>query len=527
MAIKSRKDSFIGMHFDFHANDDCTEIGKQTTPEMIQYIIDTVKPDFLQCDCKGHRGLASYPTKVAYPAPGFVKDNLRIWRDVTMKNGVPLYMHYSGVWDTEAINHHPEWAALDADGKVDTNKTSVFGPYVDELMIPQLKELISDYQVDGIWVDGECWATVCDYGEKALSAFTKATGITEIPRKPEDPYWYEFKQFFRQGFREYLRHYVDEMHRFDPSFQITSNWAYSSQMPGKPDIPIDYVSGDSALQDSFNENCFESRCIAPQGYPWDLMSWSFSSIQREGASSTKSAVQLKQEAAAVIAMGGGFQAYYKQKRDGSIFCWEMKVMGEVAEFCRQRKEYCFRAKQVPQVALLNSSYDFYRRIPDLFGSWTLWDGPMSAVKGLMMNLLDNQYSVEILQEHHLEKCIDEYPVVVIPEVRELTPEFKALLLKYAENGGKLLLAGPASVELFNEQSGVALIQHYTDEVEKDFYDRTHTKNLTSDTSVRTDPDTYRIQSYVEYNGFFGRLQNHRTCGRTQGWNEGDRKELPD
>ena len=519
MSIKKREDSFIGIHFDFHANDDCTEIGRQTTPEMIQYIVDTVKPDFIQCDCKGHRGLSSYPTKAGYPAPGFVKDNLRIWRDVTMKNGVPLYMHYSGVWDTEAIKHHPDWAAVDANGERNPNKTSVFGPYVDELMIPQLKELINEYQIDGIWVDGECWATVRDYGEKALGEFMKETGITEIPKGPEDKYWYEFSQFFREAFKKYLRHYVKEMHDFDPSFQITSNWTYSSQVPGKPDIDLDYVSGDSALVDSYDENRFESRCIAPQGFPWDLMSWAFASMFTEGAPSTKPAVQLKQEAAAVISMGGGWQAYYNQKRDGSISCWQMKAMGEAAEFCRQRKDYCFRAKQVPQVGLLNSSYDFYKKIPNLFGSWTLWDGPMVPTKGLLMNLLDNQFSVEILQEHHLEERIQEYPVVVVPEIRELTSEFKALLLKYAENGGKLLLVGPSSVELFEEQSGVVLKQHLTPEVEKDFYERSNNLIPQSDRKVRTFPDNYRYQNYVEYNGFIG---GYRTIGLAAEPKEGTR-----
>lgn len=53
-----RAESFLGIHFDFHAGDDCTEIGKRTTPEMIEKIIQEVKPDYIQCDCKGHRQLS-------------------------------------------------------------------------------------------------------------------------------------------------------------------------------------------------------------------------------------------------------------------------------------------------------------------------------------------------------------------------------------------------------------------------------------------------------------------------------------
>ena len=82
-----RADSFLGIHFDFHAGPDCKEIGKNTTPAMVENIINLVRPDYLQVDCKGHRGLTSYPTKVGNPAPGFVGDPLRVWREVTARRG--------------------------------------------------------------------------------------------------------------------------------------------------------------------------------------------------------------------------------------------------------------------------------------------------------------------------------------------------------------------------------------------------------------------------------------------------------
>ena len=69
-------------------------------------------------DCRATR------TKVGNPAPGFVGDPLRIWREVTARRGVALYMHYSGVWDSEAILRHPDWGAINADGKTNTNATS-------------------------------------------------------------------------------------------------------------------------------------------------------------------------------------------------------------------------------------------------------------------------------------------------------------------------------------------------------------------------------------------------------------------
>ena len=37
-----RADSFLGVHFDFHASEYCHDIGKYTTPEMIEEIIRKV-----------------------------------------------------------------------------------------------------------------------------------------------------------------------------------------------------------------------------------------------------------------------------------------------------------------------------------------------------------------------------------------------------------------------------------------------------------------------------------------------------
>ena len=65
------------------------------------------------------------------------------------------------------------------------------------------------------------------------------------------------------------------------------------------------------------------------------------SVWREGLDSAGAvdvvAVQLEREAAVVLALGGGFQAYFQQKRDGSIHDERMPVMGEVAKFCRARQ----------------------------------------------------------------------------------------------------------------------------------------------------------------------------------------------
>ncbi len=144
-----RADCFFGVHFDLQGSEDITNAGETLTPEMVDTFLTKVRPDFIQIDCKGHPGISSYPTKVGYHVKGFQKDPLKLWREVTEKNKVGLYMHYSGVWDAKAATEHPDWAMVKASGERSTQKMSFFSPYSDQLLIPKLKELSSEYHVDG------------------------------------------------------------------------------------------------------------------------------------------------------------------------------------------------------------------------------------------------------------------------------------------------------------------------------------------------------------------------------------------
>ncbi len=445
-----RADSFLGIHFDFHAGDDCTDVGRRLTPEMVEAVIDLVRPDYIQVDSKGHPGVSSYPTEIGHPAPGFVRDPLKIWREVTARRGVALYVHHSGVWDAAAVRAHSDWARLDPEGKPDDRLTSVFGPYVDRLLIPQLKELRLRYGVDGVWVDGECWAVERDYRPEAVRRFQESGGWEHVPRTPGEPGWEAYSEFNRDGFRRYLSHYVDALHRFDPAFQIASNWAYSSMMPEPVAVDVDFISGDFSATDSVNSARFEARAMVHQGKPWDLMAWSFT--WTDGLYSTKSVPQMQQEAAVVIALGGGFQAYFPQRRDASVRLWQMDLMSKVAKFCRERQSFSHRSTPVPQIGLIYSGRAFYRVNRKLFAAW---HGELTPLRGTLQCLLDGQNIVDVVMEHHLAGGrMREYPLLVWPEWSSIEPDFRDDLLRYVREGGRLLVVGPDAADLFAADLGI-------------------------------------------------------------------------
>ncbi|MCL2813235.1 MAG: hypothetical protein FWD23_01400 [Oscillospiraceae bacterium] len=450
--MKKRSEGFFGLHFDFHAGADCVEVGKNVTHEMVREIIETLKPDYIQCDCKGHAGYSSYQTKAGNPAPGFVGDQLRIWRDVTKEYGIPLTVHYSGVWDMKALELRPEWAAINEDGSPNKNMTSTFKGYADGLLIPQLAELALEYEIDAVWVDGECWATVPDFDAEVISAFEKESGQKLVKGQNgkydrQSAEYRGFLDFCRKRFFEYLSHYVNEVHAKAPNFEIASNWAFSSHIPAPVCVDVDYLSGDFTPVDSYNGARFEARVLCEQGMPWDLMAWGFfHDFTPKNVHSIKGAAALCREAAGVISTGGGFQVYNTQNRDGSVRLWEVGELAETAKFVREREPFLKGAAPFSDIGVLYSDFDMKNRCDTLF-----YPRGNDNVKGAVKAVLDSSRTCAVLMDHTLNgDRLKETNIVIVPELRFISGEIKAKLLEYAANGGNLIISGHECCGLFGE-----------------------------------------------------------------------------
>ena len=449
----ARKDAFFGLHFDLHPQATDASLGADISEENIRGLLERVKPDFVQYDCKGHAGWAGYPTKVGWPSPGIVKDSLAVWRKATRDLGVGLFIHYSGVWDTKAVAEHPDWARVGPDGKRDPNATSVFGPYVDELLIPQLKEVTAKYGLDGVWADGECWATQLDYSPRALAAWSGETGYKDAPKGRSDPRWLEWKMFHRRAFERYLSHWVDAVHAANPALQLTSNWMYTTFAPKPVEARLDFLSGDYSPSLSVDRARVEARYLASTGMPWDLMAWGFDKGQGLGWS-IKPAEHLMQEAAVVLMQGGGFQIYHTPTRSGYIVEPIIAQEEAVASFCRARQAVSHKSVSVPQVALLLSSESFWDKSDAVFAPW---GDVFVELEGALHALLNLHYSVDILAEHQLQPRLKEFPLVVVPDSHRLTDGFRKALTDYVEQGGSLIFLGEKSARLFEPILGVALM----------------------------------------------------------------------
>lgn len=449
--MKRRADSAFGLHFDFHASPaPGLVVGATLKEEDIRELCTLLHPDFIQIDCKGHPGWASYPTECENAMPEFATDTLALWRRVTREEGVALYLHYSGVIDHHYSKLHPADQVVNADGSLAEGVTRTCGfAYADKLLIPQLKELAGKYGADGVWVDGECWGTRVDFHPDTIAAFEAETGISlggKLPVNREDPYYQEYHDFCRELFRRYVRHYVDAVHAEYPDFQIASNWAYTDHMPEAVTANVDFLSGDFNPWNSFNVARYAGRAIAQQNKTWDLMAWNFRAQNANKPGGVpKHPTQIMQEAATVLAVGGGFQNYITQYKDGSPRMEQIRRMKPVADFIRAREPYCFRDKVQHEAVILLSQYD--RAHEDgMYGR-----AGYGRTVGLTSLFCDAGISVEIAGEYTLSGRLSDYKMIAIPELYYgLEDTMVAALLEYVQKGGSLLLTGVNTATFFQK-----------------------------------------------------------------------------
>jgi len=447
---KRRADGFFGLHFDLHPDPDDKALGRDLSDAHAGALLDAVQPDFVQYDCKGHAGWLGYRSKVSDSPAGIVNDSLAIWRRATDARGIALVIHFSGVWDALAIKQHPEWGRVDEKGVVDPRgRASLFGDYLAKRMIPQLKEAIGKYDLDGVWLDGECWAVHPDYGAAIVAEWKKRTG-EDAPRSEHEPGWQEWLAFHRKKFFSYVKTYVDAIRAAHPPVQIASNWLYSTCVPEKPAVPVDFLSGDYMGNAPVSKARLEARYLAQTGRPWDLMAWGFQQSSNSAAGPVfKPAVQVQQEASIVLAQGGGFQLYYQPTRAGRIEPHLIKVMAEVGRFCRARQAVSHRTLPVAEVGVLFSGRSLYRTTNMLFGNWGALSNPAS---GWIDLLLACHHSVDVIPDWRLD-LLQSTPLVVVPEWTDLGPEVMAALRARTQ---LTIIGGAANARSLAREMGLVL-----------------------------------------------------------------------
>ncbi len=444
------KKTFFGLHTDFHAKPEFGEIFNDLTVEKLVRQLESLNPDYVQCDCKGHRGYASYFSDLGCTCPTLKKDNVKIWREAANILNIPLYVHFSGIWDELAAKKHPDWCVININGGR-TGCMCTLSPYADEYMIPQMLEIIDKYNVDGFWIDGDNWAVEPCYCDRCITLFKEQTG-KKAPETQREEAWQEWLDFHRENFKKYVKKYSKKIKEKKPDCKVCSNWMYTMRQPEKKGEEIDYISGDFDYVWSVKRALIESKLMANQDTQWNLMQWSFITYPsaKDWCWTLKSVPAMCREAGVTMSMGGGVLIYDQPMKNGVLLDENIEKFRTVERFVRAREEYCINTETLPQAAILHAKENLYIRS----GACFQFGNAINSIEGAVYLLNENGYSVDILTSDNFRKKIFAYPILIIPEQANLSAEIVSTVEEYVKRGGFVVISGQNETKAFKQHLGI-------------------------------------------------------------------------
>lgn len=444
--MKKRKDSFFGLHLDLHPKFNDTNLGADLSRSQVAKLLEQVKPDYVTYDCKGHEGYAGYNTLVGFTAPNIAEDSLKLWREETIKRDISMGIHYSGLQDIVYIKNYPECGIQNIDGRTDGKTASVFSDYVDRLIIPQLTEVVEKYDVNGVWLDAECWGAQYDYSPAAILAWTEYCGSEELPDCAEHPLYRKWQQFHREAFHNYMIKWTDEMQKRFPQLDCCSNWAYTTMMPVTPKANIAMISGDFDPFLSLDRARTECRYLENTNCPWELQTWGFDLVEGQGCCQ-KAPEQIMQEAATVLMHGGAYMNYFLPTRGGYISDRIIETLKQVSAFCFNRKDVSYKSRPMADIAIIYTTKSQLDRSDKIY-AW--WGNRLDELEGILHLTCESNLSSTVLGECQINN-LDSYKAILVPECDSLEENTIKKLTDYANGGGKVVLFGGKVSKLFENQ----------------------------------------------------------------------------
>lgn len=421
----------VNIHWDNHGN----WLGKGMSVDEIVKLFEGLKVDMIQVSARS--GHTTYPSQVGVPNPkleGY--DTMATWREVTRRMNVRFWVYINVIDEPYLIDKHPNWRRVDAKGRAShvCNRPSDDGSgYLEQIMIPMIREIVARYQPDGFWFDGDWQIPPVCYCANCRAAWKQLSGNDQPPKDSKDPDWPRWATLEQQRLDAYKQKLADAIHRTDPRCCYVSNWSWAISPRDPRTAPdwADVLTGDVGAGSSQNAlYACRFACLmlsAQEHTPHDVMSAIY-------PKKIRTLPRMLQEGSLAISSGS------------SWFLWVNQLAPEQFAHLRScyglvdaRREALGRTHSLNPVAVLASETAWQRGLsspePGYFDS--------NAPRNMAFALQDAYYGIDVVNEQTLRDEIARWPILVLANQRQVSPETLAILKPFVERGGTLIVTDGA------------------------------------------------------------------------------------
>ncbi len=426
--------------FDFHMPDFLKEIKINTE----NYVADLkeMKAQWLTIMTKSSYGNCYYESRIGEKVKGLKGDLLKELTPLLKKNKVAVIAYYNVSLNDVESRKHPDWQAIDSTGKKVRfeyyDQLCLNSPLV-ELVEKQVAEIVSRYEVDGLWLDLTYMARFGCFCQWCQKLFQERYNLKLTPEIKKDVATNSLLQEFARVSRfNFIKRVCDTARKIKPSLLV--GWNHAGDFFFN-EIEIDRLADFSSVEfhpPLYEEGSIRARYLRNLGKPFEMMipetlkGWGDWTVMPESTMKIMATQCLMHGGSINIghvvvpcgAFGGKIAPGVKQTIK-KTFHWVNKISG-----------YC-PEESVPVNAVFYSAENSRLVNSSALAECDFSQHGLNTLFGFCKILLAGNLHFDVLGEEQIEK-INQYEVVMLPDIRYLSPEIQGEIINYVKKGGKLL-----------------------------------------------------------------------------------------
>jgi len=419
--------SYRKLFFDYHNHKDNWGLAENFNAEEWAEQLKAADAEGVSVFAKGAQGWRYYQKgEIGWVHPEMPAglDMLGDIVEACHKRDIRVIAYYHTFGSSKIEELHPDWRAKNSAGEPAglCMNTSL----LDEHILPQVREIVRNYDIDGIFFDGTniriCYCNDCRKG------FKEDTGYN-IPLSKDDPHWLDHVRWLNKESVELRQKIMDAVHAEKPEVLVSFNWSYTPRQPEIVPEDVGFLMCDIFPEDQLFSGSYLGKYWATLDKPFDIMNSAF--LRWWGDWGIKPAVAMQQECATIIANGGKLWLGYMMPAQFGVEPAVMQELGKTMRFVKEREEFCRNSLPVPYIAVLHSTHSYYTKDP----SQQLDEKLLYSVHKM---LLQSGYHYNILNEKTLLEDIEDYKVVILPDQRFISTELADAIEKFVRRGGGVI-----------------------------------------------------------------------------------------
>jgi hypothetical protein len=379
---------------------------------------------------KCHYGFSYYNTKIGIKHPSLNFDYFGTLLKACKDVGLKVFAYYSVARDSLAYEQYPDWRQINSKGmpirltKGNWGVVCFNSPYTQDIVWPQLHEILKNYDVDGVWWDIVIFEPDCCFCEYCKQKM-KAEGIDPNDRHAHHEFnELSIERFYRESYKI--------IKGYDPAIQIAGNSTGEVGRARRVKDWLDILTTEYIpFRHGFLYYLPYTHHMRTMGIPMDCCMSSWHKAWGDFGN-FKTLTQLKYEVMHAISAGATCLIVHQPHPDGNLSSDVVNLIGSVYEFVKEREEWCIGAKAVPYVAVLA---DHAIGEPDD-------ERHANSIRGAAKALLECHIPFDIIDQ---EANLEPYKVVILPNNRTLSDSAISRIREYVAKGGKIVATHLASL----------------------------------------------------------------------------------